>query len=122
MNDRLGAVYAIQQLVDVQVCVALCLPPLRRAPALRSQLTLCPNCHTLPSQQKLGEAVSRLSRFAGLLHAVLAQPCEPRLADAAAHCLGALVRAGGALTADVVEREVRCLNKTSKPESFSQRE
>jgi predicted ATPase len=83
----------------------------------RSTHSLSQLTHT-PLTTKLGEAVSRLSRFAGLLHAVLAQPCEPRLADAAAHCLGALVRAGGALTADVVEREVRCLNKTSKPESF----
>lgn len=79
---------------------------------MATPLTLCPHtrCLHLPLlPNQLGEAVSRLSRFAGFLHAVLAQPCEPRLADAAAHCLGALVRAGGALTADVVEREVRYL-------------
>ena len=56
---------------------------------------------------QLGEPATKLSRFAALLHASLGPTVEPRLAEAAAAALGHLVASGGALTADVVEREAR---------------
>jgi hypothetical protein len=100
VHDRVGAVYAIQQLIDV---------PVRLSPSPVPQHAQWPvlKCRLRIHLYQLGETVSRLQRFAGFLHAVLSSPTELRLADAAAQCLGTLVRAGGALTADVAEREVR---------------
>ena len=57
---------------------------------------------------QLCEPATKLSGFAKLLSVTLsAAHVEPRLAEAAARALGHLVRSGGALTADVVEREAR---------------
>ena len=58
---------------------------------------------------QLGEPVTRLSRLGGMLGSALEAACagdEP-LAEAAAAALGHLVRSGGPLTADLVEREAR---------------
>jgi FKBP12-rapamycin complex-associated protein len=73
--EKLGAVYAILELVEVP----------------------------------LGESLTRLARFAGCLHSILGHTCEPRLAEAASAALGRLVQFGGALVAEVVEREARTL-------------
>ena len=56
---------------------------------------------------KLAEAVGKLNRFASYLRDVFTPTCEPRLAEAASRALGHLVQVGGALTADIVELEVR---------------
>ena len=56
---------------------------------------------------KLGETVGKLNRFASYLRDVFTPTCEPRLAEAASRALGHLVQVGGALTADIVELEVR---------------
>jgi hypothetical protein len=61
----------------------------------------------MPRVRQLGEPVTLLPRFAAMLHTALGPPAPPALAEAAAAALGHLVQSGGALTADVVEREAR---------------
>ena len=56
---------------------------------------------------KMGENVGKINRFATYLRDVFTPTCEPELAEAASRALGHLVQVGGALTADVVESEVR---------------
>ena len=56
---------------------------------------------------KLGENVGKINRFATYLRDVITPTCEPALAEAASRALGHLVSVGGALTADIVDMEVK---------------
>ena len=56
---------------------------------------------------KMGENVGKINRFATYLRDVFTPTCEPQLAEAASRALGHLVQVGGALTADIVELEVK---------------
>ena len=56
---------------------------------------------------KLGENVGKINRFATYLRDVMTPTCEPQLAEAASRALGHLVSVGGALTADIVDMEVK---------------
>ena len=56
---------------------------------------------------KMGENVGKINRFATYLRDVFTPNCEPQLAEAASRALGHLVQVGGALTADIVESEVK---------------
>ena len=56
---------------------------------------------------KMGENVGKINRFATYLRDVFTATCEPQLAVAASRALGHLVAVGGALTADIVELEVK---------------
>ena len=51
--------------------------------------------------------MGKINRFATYLRDVFTPNCEPQLAVAASRALGHLVRVGGALTADIVELEVK---------------
>eukprot|EP00854_Cymbomonas_tetramitiformis_P013611 gene13611-16092_t len=72
-DEKLGGIYAIDELIDVQ----------------------------------LGENATKISRFANYLRDIFQPNIDTATMIAAAQALGHLVRAGGALTADVVEFEVK---------------
>lgn len=57
--------------------------------------------------QLLGENPAKIVNFAGYLRNVFRTDTDPTTLEVAAATLGHLVQAGGALTADVVEFEVR---------------
>lgn len=57
--------------------------------------------------QIVGENASKISRFAGYLRDVFQPTTDLATIELASQTLGHLVRSGGALTADVVESEVR---------------
>ncbi|KAG2481851.1 hypothetical protein HYH03_019185, partial [Edaphochlamys debaryana] len=54
-----------------------------------------------------GDDAAKTSRLASLLSRVLEDSEDPGLSEAAAHTLGHLVRSGGAMTSDIVEKEIR---------------
>lgn len=59
---------------------------------------------------QLGENAAKFSRFANYLRELpfaIGTPCDTAIVNASVDTLGHLVRTGGALTADVVEFEVR---------------
>ena len=57
--------------------------------------------------QLLGENAAKISNFASYLRSVFRTDTDPTTLEVAAATLGHLVQTGGALTADVVEYEVR---------------
>ena len=59
--------------------------------------------------QLLGENPAKIVNFAGYLRNVFRTDTDPTTLEVAAATLGHLVQTGGALTADVVEFEVRIL-------------
>jgi hypothetical protein len=63
--------------------------------------------HTHPCAQLVGDDSAKTSRFAHALSRVLDDTDDGSLAHCAARTMGHLVKSGGAMTADIVEREVR---------------
>ncbi|GIL87381.1 hypothetical protein Vretimale_1690 [Volvox reticuliferus] len=54
-----------------------------------------------------GDDAAKTSRLAGMLSRVLEDSEDVTLSEAAAHTLGHLVRSGGAMASDIVEKEIR---------------
>ncbi|GIL44136.1 hypothetical protein Vafri_1666 [Volvox africanus] len=54
-----------------------------------------------------GDDAAKTSRLASMLSRVLEDSEDATLSEAAAHTLGHLVRSGGAMTSDIVEKEIR---------------
>lgn len=57
--------------------------------------------------QLSGDDAAKTARLASLLSRVLEDSEDSALSEAASHTLGHLVRSGGAMTSDIVEKEVR---------------
>lgn len=73
-SRRLGAVLAINELIDVK---------------------------------SVADDTSKTARLALLLSKAIEEADDPQLMEVTAATLGTLVKAGGVMTADIVEREVR---------------
>ena len=98
--ERLGGVLAIDELIDVKV----------PAPCRRHPLSARCRAGVVTARlhaQLLGEDAAKTSHFAAYLCEVFQPGTEPLTMEVAAATLGHLVRSGGALTADIVEVEVR---------------
>ncbi|PNW79096.1 hypothetical protein CHLRE_09g400553v5 [Chlamydomonas reinhardtii] len=54
-----------------------------------------------------GDDAAKTARLSGLLSRVLEESEDPVLSESASHTLGHLVRSGGAMTSDIVEKEIR---------------
>jgi hypothetical protein len=100
----MGGVLAINELIDVKVrpCeltprVSVRHPPLPNTP--------CPR--PLSLTQLSGDDAAKTHRLTVLLSRTLEDSEDFALTEAAARTLGHLVRTGGALTSDIVEKEVR---------------
>lgn len=57
----------------------------------------------------LGENASKVSKFSNYLRTVFELKCDTEILVLASRVLGHLARAGGAMTADEVERQVCCI-------------
>ena len=66
----------------------------------------------------LGENASKVSRFSSYMRIVFDTKRDPEILVLASRVLGHLARAGGAMTADEVERQVTFLHCTLFPSSL----
>lgn len=64
-------------------------------------------CTLFPRPQLAGDDAAKTSRLAAMLSRLLEESEDAGLSGAAAHTLGHLVRSGGAMTSDILEKEVR---------------
>lgn len=78
----------------------------RPSTPILSYNTLNTNLHFPHTPQSSGDDAAKTSRLALLLSRSLEDADDPMLMDFAAHTLGRLVRCSGAMTSDIVEREV----------------